>query len=750
MVGLLVSALAPVLWAQPADFKGRIGFDLKDSVEAWPEEVSAPPGAPNIIIILLDDVGFGASHVFGGPVAMPELERVSNAGLKYNNFRTTAICSASRAALLSGRNDHRMGFGTISETAFGFPGYNGIWGKDVVSLPEVLRRNGYSTAAFGKWHNTPLWEVTPAGPFDRWPTGLGFDYFYGFQGGDTSQWYPALYRNTLAVAPPKAPSEGYHLTTDLADDAIRWLHTHESHAPDKPYLLYFAPGAAHEPLQAPRAWIEKYRGRFDQGYDQLRQEIFHRQKKLGVIPENTELTPRPPEWAAWDSYSPDERRLMARQMEVYAGFLAHADHEIGRVVRAAQEGPHGNNTLIFYIVGDNGASAEGGRTGHEGFGPRTVEQRLAVLDEMGGVVRRGSTRYANGWAYALNSPFKWGKRVASHYGGTTAPMVVSWPAKIRDRGGLRTQFSHLNDIAPTIYEAAGITFPAVVDGVKQLPLDGTSLLYSFDEPLACSTHRLQIFEQLGNRAIYQDGWIAAARHGFPWDSPRDKGGDYQANVWELYHVAEDFSQAHDLSARYPEKLRQLQERFEQEARVNHIYPLIPMKATTHAMPNVGRGEFVFYPEVEDLPRPDFLRPYRVTAEVVIPPAGARGVIAESQRGDGSGFVLYVSDDRLVFECAPVGPLVTRLVSQEPLPRGRVVLAVEFTPASETTGAAGISRLYLNDRLVGESSLEAFAKPGIPRHATFCVGAGSPAPTAPSLSRSEAFTGQITRVCVRLK
>jgi arylsulfatase A-like enzyme len=596
--GFLLALSVPAAYAQgeaARDFKGKIGFDLKESVEAWPQETRAPRGAPNVIVVLLDDVGYAATSVFGGPVPTPELERLAATGLRYNNFHTTAYCSASRAALLSGRNDHRVGFGVISETVQGFPGYNGIWRKDTTSMPEVLRRNGYSTAAFGKWHNTPPWEITPVGPFDRWPTGLGFEYFYGFMGAQTNQWYPKLYRNTRPASPVKTPEQGYYLNTDLADDAIRWLHVHESQAPDKPYLLYFAPGATHEPLQAPREWIEKYRGRFDGGYDRLRQEIFDRQKKLGVIPANSELTPRPAELPGWDSFSADQKRLMARQMEVYAAFLAHTDHEIGRIIQAAREGPHGDNTLVLFIAGDNGASAEGGFTGYEISRAQTLGQRLARLDEMGGVVAKGSSLYASGWAYALSSPFQWAKRIASHYGGTTVPLVVSWPARIKDQGGLRPQFSHLNDIAATVLEAAGIAAPEVVDGVKQLPMDGTSLVYSFDQPQAPSTHTLQIFEQVGNRAIYHDGWVAAVRHAFPWNTPQDQNSDFRSDIWELYHVAEDFSQARNLAAQNPEKLKELQALFEAEARKNDIYPLMLRKPTSHPMPNDGRRSLSFIP-----------------------------------------------------------------------------------------------------------------------------------------------------------
>jgi len=651
------------------DFQWRIGFDLKESSRPGAGGPSAAGSAER------DRRIAGRRRIRGhgrfrrsGADARVGAARDDRAAVQ--QLHTTAYCSASRAALLSGRNDHRVSFGVISETVQGFPGYNGIWRKDTTSMPEVLRRNGYSTAAFGKWHNTSPWEISAVGPFDRWPTGLGFEYFYRFLGADTNQWFPKLYRNTLAVAPPATPAQGYVLNTDLADDAIRWLHIHDSKAPDKPYLLYFAPGATHEPLQAPKAWIEEYRGKFDGGYDRLREEIFQGQKKLGVIPADAELTPRPPELPAWDSFSPDQKKLMARLMEAYAGFLAHTDYEIGRIVRAVRADPHGDNTLVLFIAGDNGASAEGGFTGYELSSRLTLEERLPKLEEMGGVVSKGSTLYASGWAYALSSPFQWAKRIASHYGGTTAPLVVSWPARIKDHGGLRTQFSHLNDIAATVYEGAGIAAPEVMDGVKQLPLDGTSLVYSFDDPRAPATHKLQIIEQVGNRAIYHDGWVAAMRHAFPWNSPREQNSDFRSDAWQLYQVAEDFSQAHDLASANPGKLQELQALFDAEAKKNGIYPLMLRKSTSHPLPNDGPLAIVFYPEVADLPRPDFRRSYCIAAEVVVPPSGAAGVIADSQRGDKSGFVFYVRDDHLVFEISPVDKTAYRLVSREPVPRGR--------------------------------------------------------------------------------
>ncbi len=496
----------------------------EESVPSWPEAAKAPDGAPNVILILLDDVAFGDTSLMGGSAQTPVIEKLAAQGLLYNRFHVCPMSSPTRASLLTGRNHHQVGFGNISELSAGFPGYNSVFPKAAAPMAEVLRQNGYSTAAFGKWHNTPTWEISPTGPFDRWPTGQGFEYFYGFMGGAISQWQPRLYRNTVAVEPPATPQQGYHLTTDLANEAIRWLHQHEATAADKPFFLYFATGAVHAPLHVAKEWIDKYRGKFDQGWDKLREETFARQKKLGVIPADAELTPRPSELPAWDSLSAEQKKLMARQAEVYAGFLEHTDYEVGRVLQAIKDEGKADNTLVLYIVGDNGASAEGALTGYENGGPygnsnsADVATRLQYADEFGSELFANA--YSAAWAWGMSSPLQWMKQVASHLGGTRDPLIVSWPARIKAKGEIRSQFAHVVDIAPTIYELAGIRFPDTVNGVKQIPLEGKSFAYTFDNPQAPSAMTLQYFEMLGSRGIYKDGWWAGARNRLPWNLMR--------------------------------------------------------------------------------------------------------------------------------------------------------------------------------------------------------------------------------------
>jgi arylsulfatase len=595
-----VAAMAQVSLPQaPAPFKGVVNEDRAKSKPDWPKIITAPPGAPNVLLVLIDDVGFGATSITGGPISAPALDRLAHEGLRYNNFHVNALCSPTRAALLSGRNDHEIGFGTVTEGATGYPGYNSVWPRSAASIAAVLRDNGYSTAAFGKWHNTPAWEVGPAGPFNHWPNALGFDYFYGFMAADDSQWEPRLYRNNVPVEPWGKPADGYHLTIDLADDAIHWLHEHDAVAPQKPFFIYFATGATHEPHQVPQKWIDKYKGRFDEGWDKMRAETFARQKAEGIIPANAELTPRPAELPAWDSLTSDQKKLLAHQAEIYAGFLEQTDHEVGRVVDAIRAAGQADNTLVLYIVGDNGASGEGGLEGHDiadaNGKPKPLDQRLKVSPALGSDMY--FNHYAVGWAWGLDAPFQWTKQVASHLGGTTDPLVAVWPAKITDHGAVRGQFQHVTDIAPTIYEAAGITPPDTVDGVKQWPLEGHSIVASFTNANAPSTHPLQYFEMLGNRGIYKDGWWAGSRHVLPWEI---FGLKYLTtpignHPWELYNLTEDYSQAHDLAAKNPAKLKEMVALFDSEAKRNNVYPLVP---NFGAPPYVSQGQthFVYAPE----------------------------------------------------------------------------------------------------------------------------------------------------------
>jgi arylsulfatase len=589
-------------------FAGEIGTTFKDSKADFPKAVQAPAGAPNVLLIILDDVGFGHAGTFGGAVATPTMDGLAREGLLYNAFHTTALCSPTRAALLTGRNHHSVGTGVVIEMGTGFPGYTGIVPNSTAALPEILRQNGYTTAAFGKWHNTPDTEISPAGPFDRWPTGRtwGFEYFYGFMNGETHQYYPVLYRNTTPVAQPKSPEEGYHVTSDLVDEAVNWLNQVNASNPAKPWFLYFSTGAVHAPHHAPRPYIEKYNGRFDAGWDRYREETFARQKELGVIPGDAKLTPRPKEIPGWDEQPEEARRVYRRLMENYSGFLDHTDEQIGRLVAAVEQSGDLDNTIIIYVVGDNGASGEGGLEGtiSEVASINGVQLGLpeleAKFDEIGGP---GTDPHVPvGWAWAAATPFQWTKQVASHFGGTRNGLLIQWPKGIRTRNELRTQFHHVIDIAPTVLEAAGLPEPKIVNGVEQKPIEGVSMLYSFNDKDAKSRRTVQYFEMFGNRGIYKDGWMAVARHGrLPWETGLSTG-DFESDPWELYNFEKDFSQADNLAAANPAKLKELQDAFLVEARKYNVLPLddrLSERFDTTLRPNplAGLKSFTYGPGV---------------------------------------------------------------------------------------------------------------------------------------------------------
>ncbi len=750
-----------VLPKEPAPFAGKIDPDRNKSVPSWPQAVKAPKGAPNVIVILLDDVGFGATSVSGGPIQAPVLDQLAQSGLRYNNFHVNALCSPTRAALLSGRNDHEIGFGLVTEGASGYPGYSMTWPRSAATIAEVLKDNGYSTAAFGKWHNTPAWEISPVGPFNHWPTGLGFEYFYGFLGGEDSQWHPRLYRNTTPVEPGATPAQGYHLTTDLANDAITWLHQHDAVAPDKPFFLYFATGAAHTPHHVAPQWIAKYKGKFDQGWDKLREETFARQKAAGVIPANAELTARPKELPAWDSLTPEQKKLLSRQAEVYAGFLEQTDHEVGRVLKAVADEGKSDNTLVLYIVGDNGASAEGGL---EGDDAHTVEGKAASTAERTKVIEKlGSDEYFNhyaaGWAWGLDAPFQWTKQVASHLGGTTDPLIVSWPAKIKDKGAVRGQFHHVVDIAPTIYEAAGIKAPDVVNGAKQLPLEGASFAYSFDAPSAPSTHAIQYFEMLGNIGIYKDGWWAGKRSLLPWDLLSINKSPAVDHPWELYNLTEDYSQAHDLAATHPEKLKELQDLFDSEAKRNNVYPLTPGFGLT---PTAGgwRNHFVFRSGVERIPPATFgflkHRNHTISADVVIPAGKTNGVIV-AEGGNEGGFTLYVKDGLPVFEINAFGHVAGKITGTKPLKAGKVHLNVDVSFDPSPAGqdliatylgvATGKATLSIDGAIIGETKIANYAAVYAE---SLDVGKDLGTPVSKAYKAPFAFNGTIDTVTLDLK
>jgi arylsulfatase A-like enzyme len=578
------AAEGAVLPFPPVPSASIVGPTLQESKNIWRAQPDhLPPGAPNILIILLDDVGFGLPDTFGGEVHTPNLTRLANQGISYNTFHTTSICSPTRAALLTGRNHHHVGSGTIAERALDFDGYTGIIPKSSATIAEVLHEYGYKTAAFGKWHNTPATETTAMGPFDRWPTGYGFDYFYGVLAGETSQYEPRLFENRNPIEPPHDPK--YHLTQDMTDKALTWLHRHQSFAPDKPFLMYWAPGAAHGPHHIFKEWADKFKGKFDDGWDAYRERVFERQKKLGWIPADTKLTPRADTMASWDSIPEAQRPFQRRLMEIFAGFVEHTDAQVGRLVDGLEQLGLRDNTIIFYIFGDNGSSAEGqnGTISEllaQNMIPNTIEQQLAALDKIGGLDALGTAKtdnmYHAGWAWAGDTPFRYTKLIASHFGGTRNPLVISWPKGIKPDQTPRAQFHHVNDIAPTIYDILGIVPPEVVNGEKQDPIDGVSMAYTFSDAHAPGRKSIQYFENNGSRAIYHDGWIAATFGPLtPWltVSPGLATWDANKDRWELYNIKEDFSEADDLVAKEPGRLEEMKKLFLKEAEANKVFPI---------------------------------------------------------------------------------------------------------------------------------------------------------------------------------
>ncbi|MGD8607686.1 MAG: arylsulfatase [Myxococcales bacterium] len=641
----------------PPEFGGHIERNAADSKPWWPPRIVPPEGGPNVLLIMTDDVGFGAPSTFGGVIPTPALDRIANAGLRYTQFHSTALCSPTRAALITGRNHHSVGFGVISEQATGYPGYDSLIPKDTATIGRVLRDNGYATSWFGKDHNTPTFQASQAGPFDQWPTGMGFEYFYGFVGGDTSQWEPNLFRNTTAIY-PYLGKPGWNLTTAMADDAIEHMKMLHEVDPEKPFFVYYVPGGTHAPHHAPPEWIAKFKGKFDMGWNALRDQIFANQKKLGVIPQDAELTPWPKDLLPeWDSLSADEKKLFTRQVEVYAAYLAYTDHEIGRVIQAVEDMGELEDTLIIYISGDNGSSAEGTLIGtpnevamFNGIEVPVEEQLERFYDVWGS--DQTYNHMAVPWTWAFDTPYKWTKQVASHFGGTRQGMAISWPARIKDAGGIRNQFHHVIDIVPTILEVTEIGAPEAVDGIEQRPIEGVSMAYTFDAANAevPSRRETQYFEMMGMRALYHDGWIASTTPlRSPWDvfgkAIQDPANAFQ---WELYDLGEDWTQNHDLAASHPEKLKELQDLFWQEADKYQVLPLDASVATRMITPRpsltAGRSNFTYTGKLIGVPvgdAPSLLNAsYTITAEVDIPKGGGEGmIVTEGGRFGGFGFYL---------------------------------------------------------------------------------------------------------------
>jgi arylsulfatase len=678
-------------------------------------QVKAPAGAPNVVVFLIDDIGFGHPGTFGGQVPMPTLDRLASQGLRYNRFHTTALCSPTRVALLTGRNHHTNNAGAIMELATAFPGNTGIRPESVTPLAEILRQNGYSTAAFGKYHEAPPWEVSVSGPFKRWPTGSGFDKFYGFIGGETNQWAPLVYDGTTKVELPRDPN--YHFTVDMTNQAIAWIKAQQSLTPDKPFFTYFAPGATHAPHHVPKEWIAKFKGKFDGGWDKYREETLARQKQLGVVPQNAKLAPKPPEIKDWDKLSADEKKLFARQMEVFAAFGAQTDYEIGRVVKAIEDLGELDNTLIIYEVGDNGSSAEGGMNGlynemtYFNGVPETVPEMLKHLDNWGDPDTY--PHMAAGWAIAGDTPFMWAKQVASNFGGTRNPVVMHWPARIKAKGEVRSQFAHVVDIAPTVLEAAGIPEPKTVNGVAQAPMEGVSMVYTFDDAKAAGRHKTQYFEMAGNRAIYSDGWVAATVHKAPWEmKPRRPLAE---DVWELYNVDEDFSESTDLAAQNPAKLAELKALFMKEAERYRVLP-IDDRTLERFDPNIagrpdlmaGRKSLTVYQGMTGLGENAFInvknQSVTITADLDIPASGANGVIL-SQGGRFGGWALYVVAGKPAYTYNYLGLKETTVSSSDRLVPGKNTVKLEFAYDGNGRGKGGTATLFIKDKKVGTGRIE---------------------------------------------
>jgi arylsulfatase A-like enzyme len=703
---------------------GLTTYDAKDPDTAFaPIEPLLPPeGAPNVLVILLDDVGFGASSAFGGPCATPNAEKLAAGGLKYNRFHTTALCAPTRQAMLTGRNHHSVGMGSITETATSAPGNSSLRPNTKAPLATTLKLNGYSTAQFGKCHEVPVWQSSPLGPFDAWPTGGGgFETFYGFIGGENNQYEPALYDGTTPVEPPKTAEEGYHLTEDLADRACGWLRSQKALMPDRPFFVYFAPGAAHAPHHVPKEWADKYSGQFADGWDVQREKTFARQKELGVIPADAELTPRHAEIPAWDDMPAELKPVLEREMEVYAGFIEHTDHHVGRVLDVVEELGVLDNTLIYYIIGDNGASAEGTVNGafnemanFNGMAAlETPEFMISKLDEFGGPT--SYNHYAVGWAWAMDAPFQWTKQVASHWGGTRNGTIVHWPNGIAEKGGLRTQFTHCIDVAPTILEAAGLPEPTMVNGVLQSPMEGTSMLYSFDQPDAQERHNLQYFEMFGNRGIYYKGWSAVTKHRTPWVMVGGTLAAFDDDVWELYDGASDYSQARNLAAEDPKRLHELQRLWLIEAAKYNVLPIDDRGAERLNPEIAGRptllhgGSQLLFSGMGRLSENSVVsiknKSFSVTAEVESQDGGTNGVII-AQGGRFGGWSLYMKDGRARFVYNALGIKEFPTEASTEIPAGTHQVRMEFAYDGGGLAKGGDVTLFYDGDAVGSGRVGA--------------------------------------------
>ena len=755
-------------------FGGVIKEKASDSKAWWPPRVVPPKGAPNVLLIMTDDSGFGAPGTFGGVVPTPALDRIAATGLRYTNFHSTALCSPSRAALITGRNHHVAGFGVVGEVATGFPGYDSIIRKENGTIGTILKDNGYATSWFGKNHNTPFYQSTPAGPFEQWPCGMGFEYFYGFVGGDASQWQPNLFRNTTPIYPFEGKS-GWNLTTAMADEAIQYMTEIKEVAPEKPFLVYYVPGGTHSPHHPTPEWIEKISAMhlFDEGWNKLRETIFANQKRLGIMPENAELTPWPKELPEWDSLSWDEKKLFIKQADVYGAYLAYTDHEIGRVIQAVEDMGELDNTLVIYIAGDNGASAEGMLNGTPNefttFNGVAVPVKAQLLFYEFWGSERTFPHFAAGWSWAMDTPFKWTKQVASHFGGTAQGMCMSWPGHINDAGGIRGQFHHLIDIVPTILEAADIPRPELINGVKQRPMDGVSMSYTWDKANANlpSQRTTQYFEMLGNRAIYHDGWVAATTPAtIPWEmntaTPPDVITGYN---WELYNVGEDPTESRDLAGKMPEKLKQMQEIFYAEAEKHDVLPLdnTTLSRWNSPKPNLTGDKTVFTYSGRPISIPNsgaphiLNRSYTITADVEIPKGGAEGMIV-TDGGRFGGYGLFLSKGELGIRAGKPVFLynlldLKRTVWAGPeLHAGKHTIVFDFKIDGPGLGKGGTGVLSVDGKEVDRKSMEHGTPITFPEDENFDIGQDTRTGVAMIEYRYECpfkFTGKINKVTFEL-
>ncbi|MFF1634169.1 arylsulfatase [Leifsonia sp. NPDC058248] len=740
---------------------GLITYDAKDPDTRFdPITPLAPPeGAPNVVVIMLDDAGFGSSSVFGGPCHTPTAEHLAEQGLRFNRFHTTALCSPSRQALLTGRNHHAVGMGGITEIATSAPGYSSVRPDSAAPLAETLNLNGYATAQFGKCHEVPVWETSPAGPYGQWPTGSGFDYFYGFVGAETNQWYPALYEGTSPVEPPKTPEEGYHLTEDLTDHAVKWMHQQKSLMPGKPFFMYFAPGATHAPHHVAPEWSDKYKGKFDQGWDAVREETLARQLEAGVVPKGTELSARPAEIMAWDEVSDVLKPILARQMELYAGFLEHTDHELGRIVEALDDLGILDETLVYLIIGDNGASAEGTPNGTfnemislNGLAALETEEFMASrIDEFGGV--HSYNHFAVGWAHAMDTPFQWTKQVASHFGGTRVGTIVHWPQGITARGEVRSQFHHLIDVASTVLDIAGIPEPTFVNGIQQMPYHGVSMAYSFDDAEAPEARETQYFEVACNRGIYHKGWTAVTRHSVPWlfNAVLPALDD---DVWELYDTTNDWSQAHDLAAEHPDKLAELKRLWLIEAVKYNVLPLDDRRierfnSDIAGRPQLVKGETQFiYGGMTRLSENSVLnlknKSHSVTAEIVVPDGGANGVVV-SQGGAFAGWSLYLHEGVLKYCHNLAGLQRFYATGTAPVPAGTHQVRMEFAYDGGGLAKGGTASLFIDGIDAGSGRIGATIPLLYSADETLDVGLDTGTPVSDDYEAEVAFSGTVNWV-----